>query len=373
MSRLPWTSTAFTRALKIKYPIIQAPCAGHAGSELTAAISNAGGLGSLGLATTQPEIMREIIRDTRSKTSLPFAVNLFCRPTPPPSRQELQAQYPTDTFLDNIRHELGIPRPPQYALRSPPLDSQAAVIIEEGVLVVSYTFGYLPDHLIKAFKDAGIYLIGTATTVQEALFLAGENSEGKPKADAIVAQGLEAGGHRGSFLATKGKEMPTKELVQNIRGALASKLPVLAAGGISNGATAADALLKWDADGVVIGSLFMLAKESRTPPAHRKVMLTSQEPTQLTKVVTGRYARCFPNKLVQTIENSLGTLEVPSYDIQSAKTTDIVTHATKNSLTDYMYLLAGENTAKAAEFSENGSLSGTEIFNKLVSDIQSRA
>ncbi|KAL0080252.1 2-nitropropane dioxygenase [Phycomyces blakesleeanus] len=375
MSRLTWASTAFTRALKLKYPIIQAPCAGHAASDLTAAISNAGGLGSLGLATTQPEAMREIIRDTRAKTSLPFAVNIFCRQTPPPTREELAKIYPTDTFLDNIRHELGISQPLQFAMRSPPLDSQATVIIEEGVQVVSFTFGYLPDHLFKAFKDAGIYIIGTATTVQEALILAGEDSpEAQPKADAIVAQGLEAGGHRGSFLSDQGKEMSTRDLVQAIHNTLTSKIPILAAGGLSDGPTVADALLKWGADGAVIGTLFMLSKESPTPFAHKDVMLHSQEPTKITKVITGRRARCFPNKLVRNIEDSVGSsVEIPPYDIHSAKIADIVTHGTKNSLTDYMYLLSGDNTTKAAKYSEEGTLSATGIFNKLVSDIQKHA
>lgn len=378
-----WTATSITRALNLQYPIIQAPCAGHTGAELIAAVSNAGGLGSLGGAMLPAPLLRSTIQSIREKTTNKFAVNVFCRPTRPPTSEELDKHYPgTDDVLNEIRAELNIPIPTEYKLRSPPLDEQINVLVEERVPVVSFTFGLLPDNVLQRLWGSGTYLIGTATTVQEALVLAGlDSSDPTRKADAIVAQGLEAGGHRGSFLSGKGpnyEQMSTEDLVKSIRSATAGSggiskfpLPILAAGGLSTGKDVAHALFDWKADGAVLGTLFMMATESATPKAHKEYMLDAKkdqvEGTKITTSITGKNVRSYPNKLMKRIEESGG--EIPSYDIQSSKTKDIAAYASQHGIKEYMTLLSGANASIAAEYSENGTLDAGTILNKLVTDI----
>lgn len=373
-----WAATCFSRALNIQYPIVQAPCAGHTGADLIAAVSNAGGLGSLGAGMIPAPQLRETIQLIREKTDKPFAVNLFCRTTPIPSSQDLDKHYPaTDDILNEIRVDLDIPIPTEYKLRSPSFEDQVNVLLEENVPVVSFTFGVLPEATSERLKKAGTFLIGTATTVQEALVLAGlDPLDPNRKADAIVAQGLEAGGHRGSFLTGTGpnhEQKSTAELVKSIR--LASKdypLPILAAGGISTGADLYTALHEWKADGAVIGTLFMMATESSTPKAHKEYLLNTAkdqvEPSKITTTLTGRSVRAYPNKLMHRIEERAGQ-DIPPYDIQSSKTKDIVAYATAHGLKDYMTLLSGVNAPVAAEYSDHGKLSATDILNKLVADV----
>lgn len=368
-----WASNAFTKALHIQYPIIQAPCAGHTGADLIAAVSNAGGLGSLGAGMLPATQLRSTIRSIRSKTNKPFAVNLFCRPSNPATEADLQKHYAkTDDELNKIRTELHIPIPEKYELRSPPFDEQINVLLEECVPVVSFTFGFLPDTAFKKLKSAGTYLIGTATTVNEALVLAGlDPSDPTRKADAIVAQGVEAGGHRGSFLP--GDQLPVSELVAAIRQT-GFPIPILAAGGFSTGDDVFKGLNEYKADGVAIGTLFMLATESDTPKAHREYLLNAEknnvEPTKITTAITGRKARAYPNQLLKRIEAL--DADIPSYDIHSSKTKDIATYATKNGISDYMLLLSGANASKAVEYSEQGTLSAAQIVNKIVSDVNQR-
>ncbi|RCI05737.1 hypothetical protein CU098_009284 [Rhizopus stolonifer] len=373
-------SSSFTRALKLTYPIVQAPCAGHTGAELVAAVSNAGGLGSLGAGMIPPSQLRTTIQAIQAKTSKPFAVNLFCRPTQPVTEAELQEHCPhIDDVLNQIRLELGIPIPTEYKLRSPPLDEQVAVLLETKVPVVSFTFGMLPNPLRDKLWDAGTYLIGTATTVQEALMLAGlDPADSTRKADAIVAQGLEAGGHRGSFLHGTGENhqpMLRSDLIKAIRH-YDLPIPLLAAGGISHGEDVYRVLQ--DADGAVIGTLFMLATESATPPPHREYMLHAEkdgvESTKITTAITGKQVRSYPNKLMKRIEQVVAETgaQVPVYDIHSSKTKDIATFATMHGLKDYMLLLSGANTSEAVNFSEQGTLSALDILQKLVTEVEQK-
>lgn len=382
-SAVTWVATSITKALGIQYPIVQAPCAGHTGAELIAAVSNAGGLGSLGAGTMPVAQLRTTIHAIKEKTDKKYAVNLFCRPPRSPTPAELGKHYPgVDDVLNDIRKELNIPIPTEYTLRSPPFEDQVNVLLEERVPVVSFTFGLLPDSTLQRFWSAGTYLIGTATTVQEALVLAGlDPSDPTRKADAIVAQGLEAGGHRGSFLSGKGpnhEQLSTEELIRSIRSATGGNggikkfpIPVLAAGGLSTGEDVFKALNNWNADGAVLGTLFMMAKESATPQAHKEYMIEAQngqlEGTKITTAISGKNVRSYPNKLMKRIEES--GAEVPTYEIQSSKTKDIAAHATQHGIKDYMMLLTGANSSNAVQYSENGTLSAAEILNKVVADV----
>ncbi|KAI8148953.1 2-nitropropane dioxygenase [Fennellomyces sp. T-0311] len=369
-------ATAFTRALRIKYPIVQAPCAGHTSADLVAAVSNAGALGSLGAAMMPLDTMRATIRAIKQKTKQPFAVNLFCRAKQDPTTEELHQDYPaTDAVLNAIRSEFGLPTPTKYTLRSPPLEDQISIILEERVPVVSFTFGILPDRELQRLWDAGVYLIGTATSAKEAMVLAGlDELDPTRKADAVVAQGLEAGGHRGTFLFDE-KQMSTGELVKSVKEAFRRKgsntsvdVPVLAAGGLSNSKDVAEALKGWHADGAVLGTLFMLSSDSSTPEVQRKVMLESDAKTRLTRGLSGRFARGYPNAFMDRMD-ALADKDIPSYDIHSARTKDIVAHAAGNKNPDYMMLWSGANARAAADFTDHGKLSAADIVSKLVADL----
>ncbi|KAI8381192.1 2-nitropropane dioxygenase [Radiomyces spectabilis] len=371
---MTWASTCFTRALQLRYPIVQAPCAGHTTVDLVAAVSNYGGLGSLGAATMSADTLRQSIRSIREKTCHPFAVNIFCRPDPPVTHTMLQQQYEADKELAAIRAQLHLSEPEQYTLRSPPLDDQIAVILEEKVKIVSFTFGTLPPKLLDQLWEAGVYTIGTATTVNEALFLAGlESGSTRRQAHCIVAQGLQAGGHRGTFLNAPDEQQSTLQLVRSIKEAFAKypdaiPVPILAAGGLSNGAQVYEALNKAQADGVVLGTLFMLSKDSSTPDAHRRVLLESQEKTKLTRSLTGRFARGYPNAFMNRME-TVPDDGIPCYDIHSSKTKDIVTYATQHGMADYMLLWSGSNALDAASFTNQATLSATEVMDKLVQEV----
>lgn len=373
-----WATNAFTKAIHIQYPIIQAPCAGHTGAELIATVSNAGGLGSLGAGMLPPAQLRNTIRSIRDKTSKPFAVNLFIRPPQPATEADLQKHYKaTDDELNKIRTELNIPIPQRYELRSPSFDEQIDVLLEERVPVVSFTFGLLPETALQRLWSAGTYLIGTATTVKEALALAGlDPKDPTRKADAIVAQGLEAGGHRGSFLPEDDEQLPVGELVAAIRSAHQTRfpIPILAAGGLSTGDDVYKVFKDYKADGAVIGTLFMLATESDTPKAHREYLLNAEknkvEGTKITTAVTGKKARAYPNQLLKRIEAL--NADIPVYDIHSSKTKDIATYATQHGITDYMLLLSGANASKAVEYSQQGKLSASQILSNLVSDVNDK-
>ncbi|KAI9499508.1 2-nitropropane dioxygenase [Zychaea mexicana] len=369
-------ATAFTRAINIKYPVVQAPCAGHTSADLVAAVSNAGALGSLGAAMMPVDAMRSTIRAIKEKTTQPFSVNLFCRAAHTPTADELHQEYPNaDAVLDQIRNDLKIPTPTKYLLRSPPLDEQISVILEEKVPVVSFTFGVLPDNELQRLWSAGVYLIGTATSVKEAMVLAGlDEADPTRKADAIVAQGLEAGGHRGTFLFDE-QQLSTRELTKGVYEAFQRQqsstkisVPILAAGGLSSGADVAELLYKFHADGAVLGSLFMLSKESSTPPVHRQIMIESDAQTRLTRGLSGRYARGYPNAFMDKMDK-LSDADIPSYDIHSARTKDIVGYAAPKGMSDYMMLWSGTNARSAGQYTDQGTLPAATLVAKLAEDI----
>ncbi|SAL95908.1 hypothetical protein [Absidia glauca] len=364
-----WTRTRLTKALNIKYPLISAPAAGHTNARLVADVSNYGGLGSLGAAMMPATTMRSTIRDIQNMTTQPFAVNLFCRTQEAPTDEELQHVNDADAQLNIIRKQLSLPTPDKYALRSPPLIDQVQVILEENVRVVSFTFGYLPDDLTQQLMKQGVYLMGTATSVQEAIFLAGP-SQSQRKVDCVIAQGNEAGGHAGTFLSGSEEQLGTTDLARAVHDALRHRddIAVVSAGGISSGHDAASYLKANLTDGAVMGTLFMLSTESSTPKAHRHALLTDTQPTKKSKGMTGRYARGIPNALMDKMDQ-LDQRTIPSYDIHSSHTKDIVAHATEGGLSDYMLLLSGDRHLEAAKYTENGTLSTTELLDKLVKDI----
>lgn len=272
---MAWFETALTRALGVRRPIVQAPMAGGwTTPELVARVGEAGGLGSVAGAMSDADDLRRQIRAVRALTARPFAVNLFA-PLPPPA----------DRGLDDWALLLGVtvpsPRP------APLWEDQLQVVVDERVPVLSFTFG------IPSLHDLPMFTIGTATTVAEALALEAAGVH------AVVAQGFEAGGHRGTFLGPAEQSLVgTMALVPQVVDAV--NVPVIAAGGIMDGRGIAAARLL-GAQGVQLGTAFLATTEAAISPAQRQALTGG---TSITRVLTGRAARAVRTPLVERLEAS---------------------------------------------------------------------
>lgn len=286
-----WPSRRLLDLLRIEHPIIQAPMAGSMDGDLVAAVSEAGGLGSLPCAMLNAEKLREEVAKIRSRTKKPVALNFFCHLTPVPNnarevawRERLAPYY----------QELGIDpaAPVAFSNRAPFDEALLEAVLDTKPEVVSFHFGLPPAPLYDRLKREGFLVMSSATTVAEARWLAGRG------VDAIIAQGFEAGGHRGMFLTENvSAQVGTLALVPQVRDAV--DVPVIAAGGIADarGIAAAFAL---GADGVQIGSAYLRTPEAKISAPHRAALSSARDDgTVLTNVITGRPARGFINRLIR--------------------------------------------------------------------------
>jgi nitronate monooxygenase len=271
-----WRSTELTRALGLDLPIVQAPMAGGwTTTALVVAVSEAGGLGSIAGAMLTPDALREQIRAVRSATGKPFAANLFA-PLPAPSQRGL-AQW---AELSGVPIPAARPAGPRFA-------DQLAVIAQERVPVLSFTFG-APD-----VSGVDCFTIGTATTAAEATALVDSG------VDAVVAQGYEAGGHRGTFLDPVEQSLiGTTALVPQILDTVS--VPVIASGGVMDGRGIA-AALTLGAAAVQLGTAFLASDEAAAPASYRAAL---GQPSTVTNVLTGRFARAVRTPLVDRLEAS---------------------------------------------------------------------
>ena len=323
-----------TRRLGIEHPIIQAPMAGGTTTpELVAAVSNSGGLGSIGAGYMAPDAIAEAIDRTRALTNRPFAVNLFI---PGAFSINTDAIGQANARLDRFRHELAIERPAPPTRYAPPFDDQFEVVAQAGVAVFSFTFGQLDAARIARLQAAGTVVIGTATTVAEARALAHEG------VDMIVAQGSEAGGHRGTFLGTFEQALiGTMALVPQVVDAV--DVPVIASGGIMDGRglAAATAL---GAQAAQMGSAFLTCRESGAKPAHKKALLDAGDrATVVTRAFSGKPARGLANRFIT--EMAPLEPELPDYPVQNAWTKDIRAAAGNAEDDAFMSLWAGQAAA----------------------------
>lgn len=298
--------------------------------ELVAAVSNAGALGSLGGAYLGPDALRESIREIRRRTDRPFAVNLFApHPKPEPAPETVEA---VDAVLSPLRRELGLPAPEREPPLVPPdrLDDELAVVLEERVPVFSFTFG-LPE--LDALREAGIVLMGTATTVEEATLLE------KAGVHAVVAQGSEAGGHRGTFAAPFEQALVgTIALVPQVSDEV--DVPVVAAGGIADGRGIA-AALALGADGAQLGTAFIPCPESGAPEGHKRAVVEAEaHSTSVTRVYTGRAARALRTPLIELLESS--GVEPAGFPAQALLLGDLRGAAAELDRADLLFLLAGQ-------------------------------
>jgi nitronate monooxygenase len=283
---LMWTDTAATRLLQIRYPIVQGPFGGGLSSvELTAAVSNLGGLGSFGAQSFAPQQIKGIAAQIRLRTDAPFAMNLWVD-----NADSAMAEFDSRSFdrqVERLRPHYAALRidPPAYPERfGQNFDEQVEALIEAAPPVFSFVFGIPSQDIIRACRSRGILTIGNATTAEEARAIEAAGI------DLVVATGFEAGGHRVSFL--KQPEMSltgTFSLIQQVRDAV--RIPVVAAGGIAGGRGIA-AALTLGADGAQLGTAFLACNESGASSLHRSALFSEQaRNTMLTTAYTGRLAR----------------------------------------------------------------------------------
>src|SRR5947209_1729729 len=251
-------SADFRSRFEMTIPVVLAPMGGGPSTpELTAAVSNAGGLGSLAAAYSSPERIQQDIGRIRELTKRPFIVNLFS-PLP-----QLPATGPTEAVAEFLRpyHELLGLKPPELPQRpAEDFDQQLEAVANARPPAVSFTFGLLPPKAMERLKSQDTYLIGTATTVEEAKQLE------QAGVDAVVAQGSEAGAHRGTF-AVEAEEalIGTVALVPQVADAI--KIPVIASGGVMDGRGIV-AALALGASAVQMGTAFLACKEAGTNAAY---------------------------------------------------------------------------------------------------------
>jgi nitronate monooxygenase len=323
----------------IQLPIIQAPMAGVQGSALAIAVSNAGGLGSLPCAMLDLDGIRRELAAIRAQTPRPFNVNFFCHPQPEFSG-ERDARW--RAALAPYYAELGIDSSPSAAGPGRlPFDAAAADLLGEfRPPVVSFHFGLPAAGLLARVRDWGAKILSSATTVDEARWLAAHG------ADAVIAQGLEAGGHRGLFLTDDlGTQVGTMALVPQIVSAV--KIPVIAAGGIAD-ARGVRAAMALGAAGVQVGTAYLLCPEATTSAMHRAALKSdAARLTVVTNVFTGRPARGIMNRIVR----ELGPISTaaPAFPLAAAAMAALRAKAESLGRSEFSPLWAGQNTSGCRE------------------------
>ena len=341
------------RLLGIELPIIQAPMAGVQGSEMAVAVSNAGGLGSLPCAMLSLEAIRNELAAIKAQTSKPFNVNFFCHAPPVPS-DDREADW--RATLSPYYKEYGIdadsiPVGPGRA----PFSSDTADLLEEfKPPVVSFHFGLPSAELLSRVRALGARILCSATTIEEARWLEAQG------VDAIIAQGLEAGGHRGIFLS---EDLTTQVgtfalLAQTVREV---RLPVIAAGGIADakGVAAAMAL---GAAGVQIGTSYLLCPEATTSAVHRSALQSdAARHTAITNLFTGRPARGIVNRVIKELGPICTT--TPDFPLAAAAIAPLRAQAESRGSGDFTSLWSGQNASGCKE------IGAAELTRELAADL----
>lgn len=292
--------------LGVEHPIIQAPMAGISNAQLTAAVSNAGALGSIAVGAIDARQARAAIADVRQRTSRPFNVNVFAhRPAlANPRREEAWLDWLGSHFREQgASAPQGLREIYTSFLADPDM---LAVLVEERPAVVSFHFGLPTPEQVGALHDAGIVLMGSATSPEEARAVEAAGL------DIVVAQGIEAGGHRGMFDPDRPDAgLGTFALVQLLRPAVG--IPIVAAGGIMDGSGIA-AAMRLGASGAQLGTAFILAPESSATAHHRALIQGGATRTEMTDAISGRPARGLVNRFFDEIGGP-GHPPVPDYPI----------------------------------------------------------
>ncbi|WP_058309107.1 NAD(P)H-dependent flavin oxidoreductase [Gracilibacillus massiliensis] len=324
------------KILQIRQPIIQAPMAGGVTtSELVAEVSNCGGLGMIGAGYMTPNQMEEQIREIKKLTQNFFGVNLFVPNDFKVDDNEIKT---ANQLLNPIRAKLNVQDDnteiPATKKMVETFRHQVKVILEEKVPVCSFTFGIPSREIINELKQNGTVVIGTATTVHEAVEIE------KCGMDMVVVQGSEAGGHRGNFLeGHQESQIGLFSLVPQVVDKVS--IPVIAAGGIMDG-RGLQAAICLGAKAVQMGTAFLTCMESGASEIHKdEILHTSEDQTVFTRSFSGKWARGIKNRFISELENRGES--IPDFPVQNKLTKEIRKAATQQNNREYMSLWSGQS------------------------------
>jgi nitronate monooxygenase len=327
-----WPDRHLLDLLGIELPIVQAPMAGSSTAALAVAVAEARGLGSLACALLSPDQVRAEVATIRHGTSKPINLNFFCHgpPTIDTAREAAWRQRLRPYYI-----ELGLnPAMPAPAPSLPPFGSvHCDLVAELEPEIVSFHFGLPSEDLLSRVKATGAKILSSATTVEEALWLEEKGC------DAIIAQGVEAGGHRGMFLSdTIATQVGTMALVPQLADAV--RVPIIAAGGIADGRGIA-AAFALGASGVQIGTAYLFCPEANVPPLYRRVLKNLQDDqTALTNIFTGRAARAKINRVAR----ELGPMDqhAPTFPVAGAALAPLRAKSEAAGLDDFTPVWSGQ-------------------------------
>jgi nitronate monooxygenase len=354
MSQHPDVARAATFCEKhnLRVPILMAPMASACPASLAIAVANAGGLGGCGALLMQPDAIHKWVADVRAGTNGGFQLNLWM-PDPPPKRDSA-SEDAVRRFLakwgPEVPAEAGDVKPPNF-------EAQCEAMLEAGPTIVSSIMGLFPERFVARMKSKGIKWLATVTTVSEAK--AAESAG----ADIIVAQGMEAGGHRGAFDATlaETRMVGLFSLLPTVVDAV--KLPVVAAGGIADGRGVAAALLL-GASAVQIGTAFLRCPEARVASAWADAIgRTAPEDTMVSRVFSGRPGRSIANAYARAATSPSAPPPAP-YPVQRALTQAMRDAAAKENDIERIQAWAGQSASLAK------SIPAAELVHRLWNDAQ---
>lgn len=344
---------SLTQRLGIELPILQAPMAGVQGSALAVAVAEGGGLGALPCAMLTPQAMSDELERIRAQTTGPLNVNFFCHLPPEPDStrdarwHQALAPYYAELGLDIDSVPVGPGRRP--------FDDQTCDVLETfRPEVVSFHFGLPSPALLERVKAWGATVLSSATTVEEALWLEANG------ADAVIAQGLEAGGHRGMFLTEDlTTQVGTLALLPQVKAAVT--LPVIAAGGIAD-ARGVAAALALGADAVQVGTAFLCCPEATTSSLHRRALQReAARHTALTNLYSGRPARGIVTRLMREL-GPISTV-APAFPLATAAIGPLRSAAEALGSSDFSPLWAGQNASGCRE------MPAAELLRELAGEI----
>ncbi len=334
-----WPDRRLIELFKTEFPIVLAPMAGVMDADLVIAAAQGGALGSLPCAMLSAEKAREQVQIIRQRVTAPINMNFFChRAVDADAGSEARWKQRLEPYY----REYGLdPSSPVNAANRAPFDEAMCEVVEQlKPEIVSFHFGLPEKSLLGRVKAAGCIVISSATIVKEAIWLE-ENG-----ADAIIAQGMEAGGHRGIFLTDNIAEQPgTFALVPQVVDAV--KVPVIACGGIADGRGIA-AAFALGAAGVQIGSAYLRCPESKvSAPARSALAQARDDSTVVTNVMTGRAARGVPNRVMREIGPI--SLDAPAFPHAATALAPLKAAAEKQGKVDFTNLWAGQAIRMAGE------------------------
>lgn len=353
-----WPRTDLLQLLGTEHPLIQAPMTSITTPALAAAVANAGALGSLGGGVLPDAVLRDQFAATRRMTERPINVNVFAHPRP---TVDAQAAERARALLQPYYDELGLGLVPEPVELFPGFDAaRLELLLELRPPVVSFHFGMPEAQALRRLKQAGIVILVSATTVAEARALEAAG------VDAVIAQGYEAGGHRGTFLHTPGAGMiGTMALVPQIADAV--RVPVIAAGGIFDGRGIA-AAFKLGASGVQLGTAFLGCPESDVLPSYRAALRSAADDgTQLTRTFTGLQARVLRNRFSTEMHRGGGEAEALAFPLQAALTMPLGRSGDASTVRpDFLPMWAGQGAPRLQE------MPAVELVRKLVAEARAQ-